>query len=230
MKIGIIGAMDEEIRLLKATLTEQQVNVHYGFEFTLGKVGQHDIVLVKSGIGKVNATMSVMLLQQFYAVDLVLNTGSAGALSPELAIGDVVIATSLSHHDVDVTAFGYVRGQMAGMPATYEPDAHYAEQLQAVCEQLELSVTRGQIVSGDEFVNADERVATIRRHFPEAVACEMESAAIAQAAYALQLPYIIVRAISDTADHDASMTFDEFVVLAGQKSAQMLLTFIEKLN
>jgi len=119
MKIGLIGAMEEEIRLLKQALQQESEQVVAGYTFYQGQLSGQDVVLVQSGIGKVNAAMTVTLLKQLFDVDLVINTGSAGALGHGLKVGDVVVADQLRHHDADVTAFGYQIGQMAGMPAAY---------------------------------------------------------------------------------------------------------------
>ena len=230
MKIGIIGAMDEEIRLLKEKIQTTYQENHHGNEFMIGKIGKHDVVLIRSGIGKVNATISTVLLKQLYDVDYIINTGSAGGIAEGLKVGDIVIADSLVHHDVDVTAFGYQVGQMAGMPAEYNGDTNRRTQIESICCSLQLPYHVGQIVSGDEFINSSQRIERIRTHFPLALACEMESAAIAQTAYVLGVPFNIIRAISDSADDEASLTFDEFILLAGQKSAQLVVDFIQSIQ
>ena len=129
MKIGIIGAMDEEIRLLKGKIQTTYQENHHGNEFKIGKIGKHDVVLIRSGIGKVNATISTVLLKQLYDVEYIINTGSAGGIAEGLKVGDIVIADSIVHHDVDVTAFGYQVGQMAGMPAEYNGDTNRRTQI-----------------------------------------------------------------------------------------------------
>lgn len=227
MKIGIIGAMEEEIRLLKGEILDPQFKTIASFEFIEGRLGNHEVVLIQSGIGKVNASIVTTLLITNYQVDLIINTGTAGGLHPGLKVGDIVIADSLIHHDVDVTGFGYAKGQMAGMPEKYYPNNDYMRVAKHTCRILDIEPVLGQVVSGDQFINSAESIERIRTDFPKAKACEMESAAIAQTAEVLHTPYVIIRAISDNANEEAAMSFDDFVVLAGKASAtivqQMLL-------
>ncbi|WP_124057559.1 5'-methylthioadenosine/adenosylhomocysteine nucleosidase [Vaginisenegalia massiliensis] len=227
MKYGIIGAMDEEIQVLKASIEQAKVHQIKGFEFIEGKLGGHDVCLVKSGIGKVNATISTLLLIEHFQVDALLNTGTAGSLDHGLKIGDVVISHSVAHHDVDVTAFGYQPGQMAGMPTVYYPDSQLVRLAQQACRSLDVEPCVGLIVSGDAFISDQVKLQDIKAVFPNARACEMEAAAIAQTAYVMQVPFVIIRAISDGADEAAALSFDEFVKVAGQASARMIIRLLE---
>lgn len=230
MKIGIIGAMEEEIRQLELNIKESKAENHYDFKFILGKLGNVDVVLVQSGIGKVNASICTVLIKKIYNVDCIINTGSAGGLDSALKIGDVIIAHSLSHHDVDLTAFGYESGQMAGMPEKYYPDTHLMRTAQQACRSQGIEPLLGLVVSGDQFVADTDKITHILERFPKARACEMESAAIAQVAYVMKVPFVIIRAISDSADEEASLTFDEFIVSAGKKSAEIVMTMIKLLE
>lgn len=229
-KIGIIGAMDEEIQHLLAAMSERSDHLIYGFTFYEGMIGQQSVVIVRSGIGKVNASVTAVLLVEKFEVDFVMNTGTAGGLDEGLAVGDVVIAQALVHHDVDVTGFGYQVGQMAGMPEVYYPDPQGIQALRQAARTLEIEPVVGLIASGDQFVNDPEEVAEIRGNFPTVRAVEMESAAIAQALYLLRIPFVIVRCISDAGDQKATLSFDEFLVLAGSVSAQIVLTFIDQVS
>lgn len=227
MKIGIIGAMEEEIRLLKNLMENlQEISLH-GKVFFEGRLANKNVVLVQSGIGKVNAALITALLVECCNVDSIINTGTAGALQHGLKVGDIVIADSLSHHDVDVTAFGYKLGQMAGMPEDYRSNKDLVLIAQKASHRLGKEAKVGQIVSGDQFINDSEHVNQIKANFSVALACEMESAAIAQAAYVLEKPFVIIRAISDSADEKASMSFDEFVVHAGKASAELVHEMIK---
>lgn len=227
MHIGIIGAMVEEIELIKQQiegLTEEQ---YLGYTFYKGVYDRHTVTLVKSGIGKVNAAIVTTLLMSHYPVDFVVNTGTAGAISGDLEIGDVVIGSEVTFHDVDVTAFGYEQGQMAGMPILY----HSQEELVNLAEAI-ISYNRvhkGMIVTGDEFVSNLERIKEIQHNYPLALVCEMESAAIAQTAYAFDIPCLIIRSVSDTADDEASIDFNAFSHLASRESADFLLKLIESI-
>lgn len=230
MKFGIIGAMEEEIRLLKSAMkVEKEENIK-GHLYYVGTLGGQKIVLVQSGIGKVNATITASVLGLHYQVDVMINTGTAGALAKGIKVGDLVIADSLMHHDVDVTAFGYEIGQMAGMPARYYPDLIHLDRFKQICRQYEIEPILGLIVSGDQFVASEYQKQGIKEKFPKAKACEMESAAIAQAASVMEIPFIIVRAISDSADQEAGVSFDQFVTEAGRQSAQMVEAFIRSFD
>ncbi|MGF3114508.1 5'-methylthioadenosine/adenosylhomocysteine nucleosidase [Facklamia sp. P12937] len=229
-KIGIIGAMEEEIRLLKNELSNLEVHNYYGFEFYQGRLSGKEVVLVQSGIGKVNASLSTVLMVDHFEVDLIINTGSAGGLSPDLSVGDLVIADGLIHHDVNLLVFGYDQGQMAGMPTIYQPDEDISQLAYRLAKEKGQTAIRGLIASGDQFISDSQQVNNIRQVFPNVKAVEMESAAIAQAAYILKTPFIIIRSISDKADEEAGISFDEFILLAGRKSAEMVIDLLSKID
>ena len=227
MKFGIIAAMEEELKTLLLALEDKKEVVVLGKTYYEGRIGQHEVVLVQSGIGKVLSAMSVAILAETFGVDAIINTGSAGAVSEGLAIGDVVIADRLVYHDVDVTAFGYAYGQMAGQELYFWADSDLMAKLQAVLAQEGQESHLGLIATGDSFIADPDRVAAIKHHFPEVLAVEMEGAAIAQAAQAAGKPFLVIRAMSDTAQGDANITFDEFILEAGKRSAQTLLALLE---
>ena len=227
MKFGIIAAMEEELKTLLLALEDKKEGVVLGKTYYEGRIGQHEVVLVQSGIGKVLSAMSVTILAETFGVDAIINTGSAGAVSEGLAIGDVVIADRLVYHDVDVTAFGYAYGQMAGQELYFWADSDLMAKLQAVLAQEGQESHLGLIATGDSFIADPDRVAAIKHHFPEVLAVEMEGAAIAQAAQAAGKPFLVIRAMSDTAQGDANITFDEFILEAGKRSAQTLLALLE---
>ena len=226
MKFGIIAAMEEELKTLLLALEDKKEVVVLGKTYYEGRIGQHEVVLVQSGIGKVLSAMSVTILAETFGVDAIINTGSAGAVSEGLAIGDVVIADRLVYHDVDVTAFGYAYGQMAGQELYFWADSDLMAKLQAVLAQEGQESHLGLIATGDSFIADPDRVAAIKHHFPEVLAVEMEGAAIAQAAQAASKPFLVIRAMSDTAQGDANITFDEFILEAGKRSAQTLLALL----
>ena len=225
MKIGIIAAMDEEIRTLGAHLDHSGKQTRHNLVFYTGVIGRHEVVLVQSGIGKVMSALSVSYLVDIFEVDAIINTGSAGAVNPALNIGDVVVADRLAYHDVDVTAFGYAYGQMAQQPLYFESSKYFVSELTKVIA----SVHVGLITSSDSFISSPTKVIEIKNHFPEVLAVEMEGASIAQAATALGKPFVVIRAMSDTADHDANVTFDEFIIAAGKQSAETLIKLLEKM-
>ncbi|MGY3766489.1 5'-methylthioadenosine/adenosylhomocysteine nucleosidase [Vagococcus vulneris] len=229
MKIGIIGAMEEEIVLLAAQLSEKKEWQEAGANFYSGKIGSHEVVLTRSGIGKTLAAVTATLLLSHYHVDAVINTGSAGGIGEGLAIGDLVISSKLAYFDADVTAFGYDYGQMPQMPLYYEADQTLIEKTKIVADSLSITHYTGLIVSGDTFVSSQQKITEIKEHFPKVLANEMEGAAIAQTAYQFHCPFIIIRAMSDTGDENASVNFDEFIIEAGKKSAELVLALLKKL-
>ena len=226
MKLGIICAMEEELRTLVENLDQASKITRHGYVFHTGSIGRHEVVLVQSGIGKVMSAMAVTLLVEVFSVDGIINTGSAGAVNHELKIGDVVVADRLAYHDVDVTAFGYAFGQMAQQPLYFESSKYFVSELKKAIENPVV----GLITSSDSFISSDGRIAEIKKHFPEVLAVEMEGASIAQAATALKKPFVIIRAMSDTASHDANVKFDEFIIEAGRKSAQTLMNFLNNME
>ncbi len=228
--IGIIGAMAEEITLLKEQMRQGEEIYIRKYTFIKGILSGKPVVLVESGIGKVNAAVVASILIQEFKVDYLINTGTAGAIDPGLRVEDTVIAHSLTYHDVDVTGFGYKLGQMAGMPDLYYPDLGLVRLAQEVIRELGQEPIIGQIVSGDQFIHSPQSIKDIRSHFPKARACEMESTAIAQVAYSMEVPFLIVRAISDTADHQATLTFDQFLEIAGAHSAKIVSLLIDRLE
>ncbi|ACG62804.1 TPA: 5'-methylthioadenosine/adenosylhomocysteine nucleosidase [Streptococcus equi subsp. zooepidemicus] len=229
MKIGIIAAMEEELRFLLEQLQDSQEHQLLSNTYYTGRLGRHELILVQSGVGKVMSAMTVAMLAEHFQADAIINTGSAGAIASELAIGDVVVADRLVYHDVDVTAFGYDYGQMAAQPLYFDSDSKLVETFKQVLDQEKTNSRIGLIATGDSFIAGQESIDTIKAHFPETLAVEMEGAAVAQAAHAAGKPFIVVRAMSDTAAHDANITFDQFIVEAGKKSAKVLIAFLEAL-
>ncbi|MDC7218456.1 MAG: 5'-methylthioadenosine/adenosylhomocysteine nucleosidase [Spirochaetales bacterium] len=221
--IGIIGAMEEEIRLLKDIFTCREQFEEGGVVFHLGETDRYRVVLMQCGIGKVNAAIGTTLLISRYNPLCIINTGSAGALDRELNQGDVIISSHVVHHDVDVTPFGYVMGQVPQLPETFIPEEKLVEVAsRAAEEQAHLNVKKGAIASGDQFVSDLDRVDRIRKEFPEAVAAEMEAAAIGQTCHQFGKPFVIIRSISDRADSDAALSFEEFLETAAVNSARIV--------
>lgn len=232
MKIAIIGAMEQEISLLKNKIEQAQQHNIAGCQFYIGKLNGIDVILLQSGIGKVAAAMGTAILLERFQPNLVINTGSAGGFDANLSLGDVIISTQVAYHDADVTAFGYAYGQMAGQAASFSSDP----QLMDVAEQALLALTptpnalRGLICTGDSFVHSKKQQDLIRAHFPNVIAVEMEAAAIAQVCQQFNVPFVVVRAISDVADKASPMTFEQFLPLAAQSSSLMVEKMIELLN
>lgn len=230
MKIGIIAAMPEELKLLVEHLEMAEKHQRLGHVYYTGRIKHHEVVLVESGIGKVMSAMSVAVLVNDFKITAVINTGSAGAVASGLEIGDVVVADRLVYHDVDVTAFGYDYGQMARQPLYYEASRYLVEEMKAVLEKTQQTSRVGLIATGDSFIAGQDKIDQIKAHFPDVLAVEMEGAAIAQAAHSLGLPFMVIRAMSDTASHNANITFDEFILEAGKRSAETLIQLLNNLE
>lgn len=229
MKIGIIAAMEQELRLLVDQLAHKKEETVLSTTYYSGRLGKHDLVLVQSGVGKVMSAMSVAILADHFGVEALINTGSAGAVASGLNIGDVVVADRLAYHDVDLTAFGYDYGQMSMQPLYFESDPQFVQVFQSVLVKHDRPSKIGLITTSDSFIAGQDKIDQIKAHFPDTLAVEMEGAAVAQAAQAAGRPFIVVRAMSDTAAHDANITFDEFIIQAGRQSAQVLIDFLETL-
>ncbi|HEO5717903.1 TPA: 5'-methylthioadenosine/adenosylhomocysteine nucleosidase [Streptococcus agalactiae] len=229
MKIGIIAAMEEELKLLVENLEDKSQETVLSNVYYSGRYGEHELVLVQSGVGKVMSAMSVAILVESFKVDAIINTGSAGAVATGLNVGDVVVADTLVYHDVDLTAFGYDYGQMSMQPLYFHSDKTFVSTFEAVLSKEEMTSKIGLIATGDSFIAGQEKIDVIKGHFPQVLAVEMEGAAIAQAAQATGKPFVVVRAMSDTAVHDANITFDEFIIEAGKRSAQVLMAFLKAL-
>lgn len=230
MKFGIIAAMPQELKVLVAHLAEEKTEQVLGKTYHTGRLGKHEVVLVESGIGKVMSAMSVAILAERFGVDAIINTGSAGAVAEGLQIGEVVVADKLAYHDVDVTAFGYAFGQMAGQELYYVADANLLTGMRQVLAEQKITSHVGLIATGDSFIAGQDKITAIKEHFPAVLAVEMEGAAIAQAAYNAGKPFLVIRAMSDTAQGDANLTFDEFIYQAGEQSAKTLLAFFGEVS
>lgn len=226
--LGIIGAMDEEVDKLKAEMEQVQVKEKASMEFCQGRIRGKDVVVVRSGIGKVNAGICAQILADDYHVDGIVNTGIAGSLRAEINIGDIVISTDAVQHDMNAVAFGYPMGQIPRMDTlAFSADDRLAELAERSCKKVlpELSVFRGRVASGDEFVAKKERKEAILQEF-KAYCCEMEGAAIAQAAYLNGIPFVIIRAISDKADDSAHMDYPAFEAMAIENSVKLMLEMV----
>lgn len=230
-RIGIIGAMEEEVVLLREQLTGLEEKKLAGCEFYKGMLNDQEVVLLKSGIGKVNAAIGTTLLIQLYSPDVILNTGSAGGFHSDLNVGDVVISTDVRHHDVDATIFGYEHGQVPQMPPNYVPDQKLVEAAVKASERVQnIQVAKGLIASGDSFMSDHKRVEDIRAKFPALYAAEMEAAAIAQTCYQFSVPFVIIRSLSDIAGKDARVSYDQFLQTASKNSAELVQQIVEELK
>ena len=195
-----------------------------GMVFNKGSINGKELVVVKSGIGKVNAAMCTQILATYFKVDTVINTGVAGSLRNEINIGDVVISTDALQHDMDATGFGYKPGVIPRMKTSiFEADKKLIDAAEAACKKAvpEIGVFKGRVVSGDQFIT-DKAVKERLINLFDGSCTEMEGAAIAQAAYLNEIPFLVIRAISDKADDSATMDYGEFERKAIDNSVAML--------
>jgi len=211
MKIGIVGAMAQEVEILVNLMTDKIVTKLASGTIYEGNIQGKQIVLLQSGIGKVAAAMGTTALLQLTQPDLVINTGSAGGVAEGLKVGDVIVSTETQYHDADVTAFGYAKGQLPACPVTFVSDTKLVELVERVAPQLGQHVKRGLICSGDSFIQGGERLAQIKQDFPK-------------------VPCVVVRAISDAGDGKANMSFEEFLPLAAKQSSDMIVAILAELN
>ncbi len=231
MKIAIIGAMEEEVTLLRDRIEDGTVEVIAGCEFTAGRMDGIDVVLLRSGIGKVNAAMSTSILLEKYSPDYVINTGSAGGYDPNLNVGDLVISSEVRHHDVDVTVFGYEYGQVPQLPAAFLADKELIKVAEEGAKEIsDIQTVQGLIATGDAFMNDPVRVDYIRDKFTDLKAVEMEAAAIAQVAYQFGIPFVVIRCLSDIAGKESNVSFDQFLEKAALHSANLVLKMVSLLK
>ncbi|HEY0211178.1 5'-methylthioadenosine/S-adenosylhomocysteine nucleosidase [Acerihabitans sp.] len=229
MRVGIIGAMEQEVSLLRDQMDSRTTWRQAGCEIYSGRLHGVEVALVKSGIGKVSAALGATLLLDHFHPDNVINTGSAGGLASSLSVGDIVVSTEVRYHDVDVTAFGYEPGQMAQCPAAFAADAALIALAESCIGRLDQHAVRGLVVSGDAFINGAEPLNRIRALFPQAVAVEMEATAIAHVCHQFAVPFVVVRAISDVADQASHLSFDEFLTVAAEQSSRVVAAMLQSL-
>lgn len=227
--IGIIGAMDEEIALLKEKLEVVTAKEMIGLSFLVGRMFGKSVVLVRSGIGKVNAAICAQVLVDHFAVDYIINIGVAGAVQEGLSIGQVVISEDAVQHDLDASALGDPVGTIPRMSVScFKADEALVEIAMAASKELSLTppAVIGRIASGDQFIATKEGKARIWQTVKGSCA-EMEGAAIAHACYLNKIPFVIIRSISDGADEEAQMSYEEFVPLAAKVSSEMAEKILE---
>ena len=228
--VAIIGAMEQEVALLHSRISQAQQEKVAHIAITRGLLAGKPVLLAQSGIGKVNAAITTTVLLEKFGAGCVINTGSAGGLQGGMKQGDVVVGIQTAHHDADATAFGYTIGQLPQMPARYDSDAGLIEHAARAAIAFDgAAIHRGLIVSGDQFINHPDKIARIRAHFPDALAVEMEAAAIAQTCYQFARPCVIIRALSDLADGEAEYSFETFLQMAATHSAEMVENLVKAL-
>lgn len=230
-KIGIIGAMELEVETLKAEMTVRRIEKKAGMEFFEGVLNGTEVVVVRSGVGKVNAALCTQILADSFSVTHIINTGVAGSLNAKLDIGDILISTDAIHHDVDATIFGYQPGEVPQLGRREFPaNLRLAELAKAACEKVNpgIHAVLGRVLSGDQFISSDEVKLKLQKEY-QGDCTEMEGAGIAHGAYLNGIPFVIIRAISDKADNSAKMDYPAFEAAAAKHSAALVKELVKNL-
>lgn len=230
-KIGIIGAMELEVKQLKASLKDARITSKAGMDFFEGTLNGAQVVIVRCGIGKVNAALCVQILADLYQVTHVINTGVAGSLNAKLDIGDILVSRDTLHHDMDVSPLGYEPGIVPQMDTSIFPaDPVLVDLASTVCREVnpDIHTQIGRVVSGDQFIASKEVKDRLISLFRGDCA-EMEGAAIAHGAYLNQIPFVILRAISDKADNSAQMDYPAFETAAAAHCAKLVEELVARI-
>lgn len=228
VNIGIIGAMQPEVEAIIATLEGRESETVSGITFYTGTIGGKNVAVAKCGIGKVFAALCAEIMILKYNPDLLVNTGVGGAIGGDLRCGDVVIADRLCQHDMDTSAIGDPKGLVSGINMIYfDADLRAREILLEQGSALGLAVKSGTVATGDKFIASSEDKHRIASDFSASV-CEMEGCAIAQTAFVNGTPFAVVRAISDSADGEATMDYPTFLGIAAANSTKLTLALVEK--
>lgn len=228
-KIGIIGAMELEVEELKTAMTVSKIERKANMEFYEGTLNDASVVIVRSGVGKVNAALCTQLLADMFEVTHIINTGVAGSLNPKLDIGDILISRDALHHDVDATIFGYRPGEVPQLGLREFPaDERLAQLAKEACERVnpDIHAVLGRVVSGDQFISGNEIKERLIREY-QGDCAEMEGASIAHGAYLNGIPFVIIRAISDKADNSAEMDYPVFEAAAAKHSAALVKELVQ---
>lgn len=230
MIIGIIGAMDEEVELILNKIKVERTENKASMKFTLGELEGKKLVIVRCGIGKVNAAICAQILIDDFNVEKVINVGVAGGIGINIYPGDIVIGDNLVQHDMDTTAFGDRIGQIPRMDTfDFKCEPELIEiAIKATKGFTENKCFVGRIVTGDQFVGDTEKIKWFSEEF-DAVACEMEGGSIAQVCYLNQVPFVVIRSISDNANNGSHIDYEKFKPLAVKNSTKILENMIKLL-
>ncbi len=228
MKIAIMGAMPEEVAPILERLDDVQEVNYAKNKYYKAKYKNIDVVVAYSKIGKVFSTLTATTMLELFACDVLLFTGVAGAVNPDLQIGDLIVASKLAQHDLDITIFGHPHGYVPEGSVYVEADKDLIALSKMVASEMGVKVKEGIIATGDQFIASEERKNFIAETF-QADALEMEGASVAVVCDALGVPFFILRSISDSADMDAGFNFEEFVESSAKVSAEFLMKMVDRL-
>lgn len=228
-KIGIIAAMQEEMQAIKKSMKNIKTNEYHDLTFYEGKIGNNQCILVKCGVGKVNAARTTQILIDKYELEYVINVGSAGSINEEIQYGDIVIGKYVVQHDFDITAFGHEKGYISNIGAKIESDKKLIKRCEYAIKQCmtdDYKITIGTIATGDIFCTSIKMKDKIRQKF-NADCVEMEGAAIAQVCFLDKIPFVIIRSISDSPNEKNHMEFNEYLEMASERCASFIQTLLQ---
>lgn len=230
MILGIVSAMQEELDLVLKDMTINEETKKANMTFYKGILDNKDIIAVVCGIGKVNAAVCSQILISEFNVTSIINVGVAGGIGKDIYPGDVVVGTNLVQHDIDTTVFGDPHGQIPRLDTfDFKCDEALVKASLEACEEIkEINTFSGRIISGDQFISSVEKIQWFEKEF-NAMACEMEGASIAQVCYLNNIPFVVIRSISDNANNGAHMDYEKFIPIAVRNSTILLKNIIRKL-
>ncbi len=226
MKVGIIAAMHMECEFFREQIHPITHCQYLGIKISRGMWTDHEVCLVESGIGKVNATLAAEWMCRDFQPDIIINTGSAGGIKMGIKIGDFVVADRVCHHDIDISPIGFEFGELPDLPVYYSVEQHVLNWVKYAALALNVVFHTGGIATGDSFVYTSQQVNRIKQRFNNVIACEMEAAAVAQVCHLQHVPFVMIRNVSDLAGHQAEINFNKYLEQAGKKSAQLVMKMI----
>jgi len=228
--ILVIGAMEEEIKVFKSMIEDIKEKTISGVLHYTGSFSGKEVILMLSGVGKINAAINTTVMFENYQVSHVLNIGTAGGISEKLSFGDIVVSEKVVCHDVDITGFGRAMGELPDQPIFFESNQDLINKVLTIKEQLLTKVHLGLIATGDQFVHTKEKMDYILKYFPESMACEMEAYAVANVSYKYKTPFIVVRSISDLVFLEQGYDFTKYLEIASKNSTTILSEIIKEIE
>jgi len=228
--ILVIGAMEQEISVFKDMIEGvEELNIS-GVNCFMGKFAGKDVLLMLSGIGKINAAVNTTIMFENFKITHVINIGTAGGFGKDLAFGDVVVSDRVVCHDVDITGFGREMGEIPDQPIYFESDQSLIDLIINIKDDIENNIHIGLIATGDQFIHSVDKMDSTLNHFPEILACEMEAYAVSRVCHKYQTPIIVVRSISDLVFLENSYDFNEYLEVASKNSTTMLTHLIKEIE
>ena len=231
-RIGIIGAMYEEIKYFKKFLNYFKKENFLDIKFIIGNLNNKKIIIVQSGIGKVLSSITTTILILKYNIDFIINIGTAGSLNNNIKINDIIIGEKISYFDVNLSSFGYNIGKLPSLPLYFKSNINIINKLIYIMKNIIKinNFIKGLIVTGDTFIDNFIKKKSILKNFPKAIACEMESASIASVAFKFKIPFLILRIISDCSDKNSKNNFKNYINYINIKLVKIIIKLIQKLE